>query len=91
MVSTQRLTIDTLDDRGCINILSELLRMMAADFNQAYKNHLSDPDNLDTYEHYLHVKSEFLSDYFARLTRLNGEYIVRKLEEIAVQECSMCA
>lgn len=86
-----RLTIDKLNNNGCINILSELLRQMTTDFTESYKMYLSDKDDPEVQLNYENVKEEFLSDYFANLTRLNGANIVRKLEAAVESEVFQCA
>ena len=75
-----RLTADRLNINGCFNILCELLGCMAEEFRFAYRNYLNDQSDIEAYIQYEQIKDEFKSDYFHKLTSLNGNMIVRRLE-----------
>lgn len=84
-----RTTADSLNDRGCINLLCAMVKQMSQEFRYTYGNHLKDPENMRAFVQYNSVRDEFLSDYFSKLTGLNGRIIVNKLENI-VEQCVSC-
>ena len=87
----QRLTLDTLDDNGCINVLCALLRQISREFRQAYKEHLADPLDQTAYAQYRDLKKEIKSNYFHSLTRLDGGKVVDRLEKDIAKELKSCA
>ena len=87
----ERLTIDRLDDRGCINMLAALLRHMSKEFREAYKSYLIDPTDKRVRMQYKHIRNEFLSSYFMNLTKLDGACIVKELEETVRVSLACCA
>ena len=79
-----RLTIDQLNDAGCMNMLCAMVKLLAKDFRHLHKALMDNPDDVKAYRRYRNCRKIFLSDYFSELTNLNGMEIVSKLEaEIA--------
>ena len=79
-VSTERLTIDRLNDDGCIALLERFLRVLSKDYTQAYINFLNFPHSPDVREHYCVLKDLITSQYFNDLTNLDGQVISEGLE-----------
>lgn len=87
----ERLTLDTLDDNGCINVLCALLRQIGREFRQAYREHLTDPLDQTAYAQYRDLKREIRSSYFRSLTRLDGDKVIERLEKDVSKELKACA
>ena len=81
MATPERLTLDALDDYGCITMLGAMLTQMSRDFQSAYAHYLEDPYDAIMYLQYDRIRKEFLSEYFHNLTHLNGREIVTQLEQ----------
>ena len=75
-----RLTIDKLNNEGCLKLLETFLAYTAEDYTMALRTWLRDKSDKDNYTHYLSIRNFFLSDYFANLTSLDGEAIVSRLD-----------
>lgn len=75
-----RLTIDKLNEEGCLKLLEAFLAYTAEEYTMALCNWLKNKGNKDNYKHYLNLRDFFLSDYFANLTNLDGEAIVSRLD-----------
>lgn len=86
-----RLTVERLNDSGCINLLGFMLKRMSREFKHSYRGYLLDPSDIKAYMQYRQVRNEFLSEYFHDLTNLDGKRIVRRLEAIVRQDVEQCA
>ena len=86
-----RLTLSALNETGCLNMLRSMLKMMSREFQSAYREYLIDPTDIRAYEQYIQIRNEFLSDYFHTLTRLDGRWVVKKLEKMVKQDIAQCA
>ena len=83
MISTKgyrRLTIDQLNTEGCINLLEAFVRSLSAEYTNSIYMYSRDKSKA-SYENLSKIRQLFLSKYFSDLTGLDGESIVRKLEE----------
>ena len=76
----QRLTIDKLNNDGCLNLLATFLEELAKEFCSAYIHHIKEPNDKDRAEHYKNIKKFINSKYFERLTGLTSKDIVENLE-----------
>ena len=80
----ERLTIDKLNDAGCMNMLCAMVKLLARDFRYLHKALMDNPSDTRAYRRYRDCRNVFLSGYFSDLTNLNGMKIVSQLEaEIA--------
>jgi len=80
----KRLTIDELNDAGCMNMLCAMVKLLARDFRRLHKALMDNPNDTRAYRRYRDCRNVFLSSYFNDLTNLNGLEIVTQLEaEIA--------
>jgi len=75
-----RLTVEKLNDRGCINMLCVMVKHMRRDFVDSYCSYLVNPSSPKLERQYNDIKEEFQSDYFKDLTGMDGKWIVKKLE-----------
>lgn len=76
-----RLTIDKLNDDGCINLLEAFLVYMTDNYRSALSTFLADKNDKNGYESYKSIRDFFLSDYFTQLTNLKGEDILYRLDK----------
>lgn len=86
MEKVQRLTIDQLSDRGCLNVLCAMLKILSNDFTSAYTEFLKDPSDIIQKRQYFKCRHFFVSDYFRNLTNLDGRKIVEQLESIIEED-----
>lgn len=86
----KRLTIDKLNNEGCMNVFEALLADIREEFISKYKDYLfhkNDKNNCNTYFlSYKRIKNYILSDDFAALTGLDGASIVTTLETTAYND-----
>ena len=75
-----RLTIDKLNNEGCLKLLETFLAYTAEEYTMALRTWLRDKSDKESYKHYLGTRNFFLSGYFANLTGLDGEAIVSRLD-----------
>lgn len=80
------MTIDKLNDDGCLNILEALLENTAIEFAKAYCEYISNPNDEYSSEVYNMHRDFILSEYFGQLTGLDGNEIVRSLEHLLHKE-----
>lgn len=80
-MNTERLTIDKLNDDGCINLLEAFLVYMSDTYRSALSTFLADKNDKKGYESYKSIRDFFLSDYFTQLTNLKGEDILSRLDK----------
>ena len=76
----QRLTIDKLDDEGCLKILEAFVSYAARDYRAAFHSYLDNKRDKNNYYYYIQAREFFLSDYFHDLTGLFGEDILEMLD-----------
>ena len=81
MSNYKRLTIDRLNEDGCINMLSYFLKNMSEEFQASYFSYLRDKKNKDALKHYTRMREFYLSDYFTQLTNLDGRMVLQQLEK----------
>lgn len=87
-MTVQRLTIDRLNDRGCLNMLCTMVHRMSKGFRKSYAAFLKNPSDHRSYKRYLRLRDDFLSEDFSDITGLDGAKIVAELEEIVECEVS---
>ena len=75
-----RLTIDKLNDEGCLNMLKHFLKSLSREFTQTFASLLNNPNNEDVRSHYDYLRELITSEYFHELTNLDGRSIVKRLE-----------
>ena len=76
-----RLTIDRLDDEGCLNLLEAFLVSLSEDYRNAMVTFLNDKKDKKSYELLTKLRYFFLSEYFYNLTGLNGKNILSSLDK----------
>lgn len=81
----ERLTIDRICNEGCVNILEAFLERIGIEYRTALQAWCEEPSNEDFQKRYEESKSFILSDYFKKLTNLDGEAIVEALNRNYIQ------
>jgi len=75
----RRLTIDALNDEGCLNLLEEFLSLLGVEYTESFRLAKRYPRD-KTYSKHLECLDEFIkSDYFGRLTGLDGPALIDAL------------
>lgn len=72
----KRLTLDELSDEGTINLIGAIMHQAMHDYKNAIKRH----NPKKSYEDF------FRSEHFSNLTHLNGDYIIKETQRIAMEE-----
>ena len=76
-----RLTIDKLNPDGCLNLLEYMLTSIGQEYAYVANDLKKRPNDPDCLHMYNKVKDFIESDYFSRLTGMNGRQVFRSLEE----------
>lgn len=76
----QRLTIDKLCNEGCVNILEFFLGEVNQEYVFAANNLRDDPYEEHYIKRYCEIKDFIESNYFSKLTGLNGKEVFAELE-----------
>lgn len=77
----KRITIDQLNNQGCLNVLEAFLKELREEFVSTYKDYIKYPNDKKYAECYKHIRDYILSDDFAYLTGLKGSDIIDALEK----------
>ena len=80
MEDYKRLTADDLNDEGCLMLVCEICREAAADYIQARDNYRRKPGDNRAAANYRVKRNFFLSEYFYKLTGLNGRAVLEGLD-----------
>lgn len=75
----ERLTADKICTEGCINILEAFLVSVGVEYRHALRAHCEDPNDESCKERYEASRDFILSNYFKRLTNLDGQGIIDTL------------
>lgn len=81
----ERLTIDKISNEGCVNVLEAFLGKIGLEYRTALQACCEDPSNETFQERYEDSKNFILSDYFKKLTNLDGEVIIETLNRNYIQ------
>ena len=79
-MEANRLTIDRLNDYGCVNILVALIKSMGREYMHAKREYDKDHDDFTARSQFECIRNEFLSEYFTKLTGIVGADIVNQLD-----------
>ena len=80
MNNSERLTIDKISTEGCINLIEMFVTELGEEFRYSYDFYMHNKENKNAREHYKNVRDYIMSDYFSRLTCLDGKAIAAALE-----------
>lgn len=75
-VKYERLTIDKISNEGCVNVLIGFLDLVGKEYRYALDAHCADPTDECALERYESSRDFILSDYFKKLTGLDGQGII---------------
>lgn len=81
-----RITIDKLNDEGCLNFLEMFLSTLAEDYFSAYVDYVKNSTSSVADSNYVRMREFFLSDYFSLLTNLDGSAVLAGLDKINVEK-----
>lgn len=76
----KRLTIDQLDDQGCMNVLCAFMERLSEDYRDSLAILRKNPRSKENLRHVRELREYFTSEEFGLLTNLDGKAIVEKLE-----------
>lgn len=76
----KRITKESLNDEGCLNLLEAYVGSLAEDYRTAIKVFISNKKDKKSYEALINIRNMFLSDYFSDLTGLDGKAIIEQLD-----------
>lgn len=76
----KRLTIDRLNDEGCMNLLTAFVTSLTEEYKNAMAIFLQDKTDKENYKHLVNLREYILSEHFANMTHLDGETILAKLD-----------
>lgn len=76
----KRITMETLSDEGCINLLRYLVETVCLDYTRAFGMYLENK-TLENIKHRNELREYITSQYFCNLTNLDGERVVEMIEE----------
>lgn len=76
----KRLTIDTINDDGCLNLLEMFLTQLSEDYRFALDDFVRNQRDKKSKKGLMWLRKFIRSDYFASLTGLDGSEIINTLD-----------
>jgi hypothetical protein len=77
----KRLTINDLNDEGCINVLCEFVRVVGEEYEQCLDTARKYPSDMTSREHQRYLERFIRSNYFCKLTGLDGDEVIKLMKE----------
>lgn len=74
-----RLTMDDLNQTGCLNLLTAFVKDVGMEYRSALVNYRNNKSK-DASEHLKKIRSYIASDYFSQLTTLDGTALISSLD-----------
>lgn len=75
-----RLTIDKINDEGCLNLLEMFLSQLAEDYHFILEDFVHHPSDKNVRNNFKKMRRFILSNYFAALTGIEGRDIIGTLD-----------
>ena len=79
---TKRLTVNDLNDHGCMKLAEAVVTGMIQEYMDARKAHRKFPFDPEIDKQYRKARGNILSEHFARLSTLDGKEVLRKLDNM---------
>lgn len=76
----KRITMETLNDEGCVNLLRYLVESVCLDYTKAFGMYLENK-SLENLKHRNELRDYITSRYFCTLTNLDGEMVANAIED----------
>lgn len=76
----ERITIDKLNEKGCMNILGVFMEKVSREYVTALRNFRRDMNDECAREKYVSTRNFICSDYFCALTGLDGSAIADTID-----------
>lgn len=76
----ERLTIDTVNDDGCLNLLEMFLTQLSEDYRFALDDFMRNQKNKKSKKGLMWLRQFIRSNYFASLTGLDGSEVISTLD-----------
>ena len=76
----ERLTIEKINDDGCLNLLEMFLSQLSEDYRFALDDYMRNQKNKKSKKGFVWLRNFIRSKYFASLTGLDGSEVVNMLD-----------